>query len=447
MVQQNLVAFILGQLRQGKQLSEINEFLIRAGYDKQEVESSVQYMINTQTNPKLAEEQRIQQLSQYIQKQMTAGYPQQAISNFLISKGYPYYEVNSAMQQAMMPVKAPKLEHKVFILAMAAMIIMIGVVLSLYMKAQIKLDGVPERLLDVETEQLTTIVQQGGELNFEMKLINFGHEQRFDILLKHQVIDRETQAVVLEKQETVALSTTLERVVRFDIPDTLKPGSYVLRTDATYEDFTATSGFIFDVLDAGLAKERIEEIKKELPEPNVTEEEIPELAPEEAPEEPPAEEVPEEVPEEVVVPEEKPKEEAIKVPELDEEKPFYQGMTKQEAFERVKATSVRDPGRAVAMCQSYKYYRTTDDCLTMLAEFKKDQMFCDLIEIDVNKDYCYIELAQATDNYDYCKNITNKRAVQSCNLLETVKKIQTTNPEEMDNKELFSILTKAKQGL
>ena len=208
MVQQNLVSYILAQVRQGKTLQEINDFLVRAGYDKQEVESSVQYVLNLQTSPKLAEEQRIQQLAQYIQKQIGAGYDQQTISNFLLSRGYPYYEVNSALQQATMPKKEMKIEHKLLIFALVAMFIMTGAVTFLYIKAYIFIGAPPEKLLDVETEQLTALIQQGGELTFEVKLINLGYEKRFDVLLKYQVIERETQAVVLEKEETVALSTT-----------------------------------------------------------------------------------------------------------------------------------------------------------------------------------------------------------------------------------------------
>ncbi|MBI5880495.1 hypothetical protein HZB90_00015, partial [archaeon] len=172
MVQQNIVSFIISQLKQGKTIEETNKFLIEAGYDKAEVESSVQYTINTQANPRLAEEQRIQQLSSYIQQQTKAGYDLQTISNFLISRGYPYYEVNSALQQVTMPRKEARLEHKLVIFALVAMLIMTGAVTIMYFKAYTLVGiGVPEKLLDVETEKLTTIVQQGGELMFKVKLI------------------------------------------------------------------------------------------------------------------------------------------------------------------------------------------------------------------------------------------------------------------------------------
>ena len=91
MVRQNLVAYILGQHKQGKTLQEITEFLINAGYDKQEVESSIQYIINLERSPEIAEQQRIQQLSDYIRTQVGKGYDQHVIVNFLISKGCKIY--------------------------------------------------------------------------------------------------------------------------------------------------------------------------------------------------------------------------------------------------------------------------------------------------------------------------------------------------------------------
>ncbi|MBW2964092.1 hypothetical protein KY363_01410, partial [Candidatus Woesearchaeota archaeon] len=186
MVQQNLVSYILTQLRRGARLEDINRFLLEAGYDKAEVESSVQYVINIQTNPKLAEEQRIQQLAAYVQTQLKAGYNQQAISNFLISRGYPYYEVNSALQQATIPKTEVRAEHKLLVFALIAMFIMTSAVTIMYFKAYTLIGiGVPEKLLDVEASQLTTIVQQGGDLTFQVKLINFGYEKRFDVVLHY----------------------------------------------------------------------------------------------------------------------------------------------------------------------------------------------------------------------------------------------------------------------
>ena len=400
MAQQNIVSYILSQLRQGKKLEEINRFLISAGYDRAEVESSVQYVINTQINPQLAEQQRIQQLARYVQQQISAGYDQKAIANFLISRGYPYYEVNSALQQATVPKKEEKevkVEHKLLVVAVIAMFFMTAAVTIMYFKAYTLIGiGVPEKLLDVEADRLTTIVQQGGELAFQVKLINFGYERRFDVVLDYNIIDRDTQGVVLQKSETLALSTTLENIVRFDIPETMKPGNYVLRVDATYQDFTATSGFIFEVLPKDIADERLEEIREELPEKvNVTE--IPELAPEEIPL--PEEAVPEEIP----------------LPEKEEK--FYEGKTRAQAFQMVKAVSVREPQRAADMCKEFQLQGNLEGCMIMLARFKKDARFCEEIKRERGKDSCYVQVIFETGQFDLCGQIIDSNTRQSCDMM------------------------------
>lgn len=396
MVQQNIVSYVLSQLRRGKKLEDINRFLIQSGYDKSEVESSIQYVINTQTNPLLAEQQRIQQLARYVQQQLDAGYEQQIIANFLISRGYPYYEVNSALQQATAPRKEVKVEHKLVIVAVAVMFLMTAAVTIMYFKAYTLIGiGVPEKLLDVEADRLTTIVQQGGELAFQVKLINFGYEKRFDVVLDYKIIDRDTQGVVLEKSETVALSTTLENIVRFDIPETMKPGNYVLRVDATYQEFTATSGFVFEVLPKEIAEERLEEIREELPEPvNVTE--IPELAPEEVPL--PEEAVPEEIP---PPPEEK----------------FYEGKTRAQAFQMVMAVSVREPSRAIGMCKEFRFSGNLEGCIIMLARFKEDARFCEEIEREKGKDSCYVQVIFETGQFELCGQIIDANTRQSCEMM------------------------------
>ncbi len=412
MVQQNLVSYILTQMRQGKTLEELNRFLIGAGYDKTEVESSIQYVLNTQTNPKLAEEQRIQQLTDYIQKQLQAGFQQQAISNFLVSRGYPYYEVNSALQQATLPKREEKVQHKMLILALIMMFVMTSAVTFMYFKAYTKFGfEVPEKLLDVEAEKLTTLVQQGGTLDFRVKLINFGYERRYDVALSYKIIDRQTQGTVLEQTETLALSTTLENIVKFDIPETMKPGKYVLRVDATYQEFTATSGFIFEVLPKELAQEKIDEIKKMIPEEeNATE--IPELEPEEKtpvtlPVTPPAVNT--------TTPTQTPVQ-----PAPTGEAPFYEGKTREQAFEMVKAVSVREPQRAIEMCKSFEYIGNIEQCLMMLAQFKKDSIYCEQIEKVLSKDNCYIDTARATGNFEFCNQVTTSQLKQNCKMLSFV---------------------------
>ena len=401
MVQQNIVSYIETQLQQGKRLEEINSFLLQAGYEKSEVESSIQYVINIQTNPKLAEEQRIQQLSRYIQDQLKTGYPSQVIANFLISKGYPYYEVNSALQQATMPRRELKVEHK--FLALAAIFILIAAagIVVMYFKAYTLIGiGMPESLLDVEANKLTTIVQQGGEITFQVKLINLGYQKRFDVLLTYSIIERDTQAVVLEKTETVGLSTTLENIVKFEIPDTIKAGKYVLKVVASYQDYNATSGFVFDILPKELAKEQIEEIRKQVPviPENITE--IPELAPQN-----------------ITAPEAKPVITPTPTPiPAPGEKKFYEGLTKTEAFEQVKQVSVREPQKAIDMCKELTVPQNKEECINTIAKYKRDAVYCKFLDA-AKQDMCVFNLVIETKQYTFCSQINETAMRNSCTMM------------------------------
>lgn len=415
MVQQNIVSYILSQTKQGRSLEEINRFLLEAGYDQAEVESSVQYVINLQTNPKIAEGQRIQQLTKYTQEQINAGYNTQTITNFLISRGYPYYEVNSALQQATASPKEIKTEHKLVVFALITMFVMTTAVTLMYFKAYTLIGiGVPEKLLDVEAEKLTTIVQQGGDLTFQIKLINFGYEKRFDVVLEYKIVDRDTQGTVLEKSETVALSTTLENIVKFDIPAEMKPGKYVLRTDAKYKDFVATSGFIFDILPKELAQEQIEAIRKQVPNTTENASTIPELAPA----------VPEQVPETVPIP-------------ASTEKKFYEGKTtRQQAFEMVKATSVRDPQRAINMCNEFTLSANKYACIITIADYRKNPILCQSIEDDQQRDNCYVQIAISTGVADACNQIQDPNVKQSCQMALFANKV-TDLSEQPDKNVIY----------
>jgi hypothetical protein len=405
MVQQNIVSYILTQLRQGQKLEEINDFLLKAGYDKAEVESAVQYVINTQSNPKLAEEQRIQQLTRYIQEQLKTGYTSQVVANFLISKGYPYYEVNSALQQATMPRHEIRVEHRAVAIAAIFMIMVAAGILVMYFKAYTLIGiGMPEKLLDVQTEKLTTIVQQGGEITFNVKLINFGYEKRFDVLLEYKVIERDTNTVVLQKSETAALSTTLEKIVKFSIPEDLKAGNYVVRVDAKYKEYTATSGFIFEVLPKDVAKERLEEIRKQAPVAPVNVTEIPELMPENATPSVPTTPTPTPIP-------------------APGEKKFYEGLTKQQAFEMVKAASVRDPERAVSMCKTLTIPQNIEECIKTIVTFKKNAVYCTFLSQD-KQDLCIFELVMQTQQYEFCDQIKDANMKNSCQIMAKSGKVQ-----------------------
>ncbi len=414
MVQQNTVAYILSQMRQGKSLEEINAFLIDAGYDKQEVESSIQYVINLEKNPRVAEQQRIQQLADYMKQQVSRGYDMNVVSNFLISRGYPYYEVNSAINLIKSPKQEVKVEHKLAVIALIT-IIMVSVGLGIFFLANMGNSSLPSKLLDVSTNKLSTLVKAGSDLNFQVNVVNLGKVQRYDVVLSYEVIDKSSGRIVSHQSETVAISTSTQRVVSVPIPQNTKPGKYLLKATASYEEFNATSGFLFEVVgaeEAAALEKKVESLLPKEVETNASSNasfngtkvlsNVSSLIPSVVPERP----------------ESVPAQETI-VPKTD--KDIFLAKSKADAIEYVKAVSVRDPNKAVSLCRLFAYESQQTECLTALARYKKDPAYCLNANETLSKDSCLIQIIMETKKTDSCSLITDPNIKFSCDMLASTE--------------------------
>lgn len=88
-------------------------------------------------------------------------------------------------------------------------------------------------------------VHPGEEILATIKLINFGHIKRADVVLQYQITDIYGNTI-LEKQETIAIETQASVTRSFYLsPETL-PGKYYLSTKVLYglgEEAIATASF------------------------------------------------------------------------------------------------------------------------------------------------------------------------------------------------------------
>ncbi|MFC1723683.1 hypothetical protein ACFL0V_06080 [Nanoarchaeota archaeon] len=408
MVQQNIVAYILSQIQAGKSLEEINGYLIKAGYDKQEVESSVQYVINVEKNPQLAEQQRIQQLANYIQTQVNGGYDQQVIVNFLISRGYPYYEVNSAINVLKAPKIETRVEHKLTFVALMT-IILVSVGIGIFYLSSVVSPEIPAKLLDVTTNKLSTLVKPGDDLSFQVNVVNLGDVRRYDITLDYEIINKDTNQVISAQTETVAISTTTQRVVSLNIPGNVKPGKYLLKATATYESFNATSGFLFQIMPTSEAEAIAEQIEELIPEE--LKDKIPDFP--EVPGVTPEVPLPPTIPEPGEPTPTEPGEE-IKIPQTEEE--IFLSKTRAEAIEFVKAVSIRDLPKAISLCKKFKYDSQQSQCIQELAKYKKNPAACQSIDQAVRKDSCTMQVIIETGDINACKQIGDAMMRQGCEM-------------------------------
>ena len=428
MVQVSLVEYISKQLETGRNLEDVKSYLKQQGYDEREVDSSAQYAHNLKFNPQHAQNQRVEQLAVYVEQQMKAGYQVPQIKQYLISSGYPYYEIDSAINLIQKPKKA---EHHVLIAAIVIVVLMGGAILAitamnLHLFASQEIPGAGE-LLDVKAKKLTTAPIAGESLDFQLDVFNLGAAKRYDVIVDYKIVDRETGEAISGQKETFALETSTSKVLAIDIPRNAAAGKYLLEVDASYEDQTAKAGFIFDVYPT----EQVEEITPDIPIQNKSIPGLPEDFLErieeatggeiELPDIPgialppttePAEEEPDVIPEEPL-------------PELpDVSSSGMEGMLKQEKLELIKRTSLIDPIKAVSQCKTFTYESQQRDCIRDVAKFKKDASLCAYVDSAIDKESCYMEMFIEFPEQTDCTKVQNENLVRSCNMMQQANQMR-----------------------
>ncbi|MEM1535564.1 MAG: DUF87 domain-containing protein [Candidatus Pacearchaeota archaeon] len=93
-----------------------------------------------------------------------------------------------------------------------------------------------EKLLDLRLSPIDTKVPPGSNLRIQAELFNLGlGGGRIDVTLLLEVIDPQLLQTVLKKEETIAVETTIARVIEIHIPENMKYGRYIVRGTATYQ--------------------------------------------------------------------------------------------------------------------------------------------------------------------------------------------------------------------
>jgi hypothetical protein len=104
-----------------------------------------------------------------------------------------------------------------------------------------------ERLLDVKVEPITPAVQPGENLKFQISLYNLGTVKRVDVTARYSVRGVETEKLIAEREETMAVETTFSEQRQIKIPETAELGKYTIEVVAYYDNKTASSLATFDV--------------------------------------------------------------------------------------------------------------------------------------------------------------------------------------------------------
>lgn len=91
-----------------------------------------------------------------------------------------------------------------------------------------------KKLLDLSVDPVFESVTPGDTLKVETTFSNQGYARNVDVTVQVEVVDPDTNETVAEKEKTLAVGTTLTRVVSLQIPDDAPNKRYEVRGSARY---------------------------------------------------------------------------------------------------------------------------------------------------------------------------------------------------------------------
>lgn len=367
-----------------------------------------------------------QRLAAYINEQLKEGYSISAIKGYLIKYGYSPQQIDEAIDQAYKPT----VKHVIHLskTALIAVIVIVFGLAAIGTAIFTLIPKAPAQLLDLKIDVAKPAVEPGDELEFKIELVNLGSRKRYDISLRHSVSDSGNE-IIATKEETIALETRASAASGIRIPDDAKPGSYLLKTIASYGDKTARATDSFKVYKEEIEPTCFDNIQ------NQGEEGIDCGAPCEACKECPAScddsnkctedycsaatgygcKYDEIIPCCGNLKCESGEANENCASDCEKEEPGGEpaGMPWKQADE-AKELAARDEGGAVELCKGIGFETQKDQCFYNIGEATKKEGYCGMINDERTKDKCYSKVAELNNNDALCEKIARDSRKDSC---------------------------------
>ncbi|MBI4147673.1 hypothetical protein HY490_00105 [Candidatus Woesearchaeota archaeon] len=174
-------------------------------------------------------------LDSFIRQQRALGHTRTAIRDYLLTQKFSPADIDAALRRQY-PVHVP-----FFILAGVA-IVVFSIIVAFY------LWPAPEPVLDIRSQAGNTHIAAGDVLTFTTTLIN-PENVNADVDLLNELVLGNT--LIGQKRVSVTMTKTQEYPQTFPVSSTVKPGKYVLRTTAYFDDTSAETELNITVLPAG----------------------------------------------------------------------------------------------------------------------------------------------------------------------------------------------------
>jgi len=368
-----------------------------------------------------------QQLTDYIKQQIQAGYDVNTLRNYLIQNGYPKKDVDESINSLYHPEVKHVVHHlsKNTIIFVAAIVFILLLIPTVYFFIS-QQDSTPARLLDLRTSIITSSVNPGGKLEFNIELSNLGKSKRYDVLLKYEVVGTD-----ISREETIAVETSTSKKSFIDIPSDTTPKKYMLKTTATYGDNKALSTIGFTVKGATTPVTN-QTIISCIENWNCNDW-MPSVCPSNGQQTRICTDA-----NDCKTTQQKPDTSRTCVYSVQPPEPQpiqvinTSGLTVWQRLDSIKAEAQTDPTKAEKDCGSFDVESHRDECYGNVAVVTLSSSLCEKIIGDRTKDTCYKDVAKLTKNSELCEKISAISRKDTC-YMNFVSMKDYTVCEKIDN--------------
>ncbi|MBI2101703.1 hypothetical protein HYT53_03745 [Candidatus Woesearchaeota archaeon] len=357
-------------------------------------------------------------LADYIKSMSQKGYDSSSIRNILLRYGYSQRDIDSAMGSA----TSHTIRHEIHLSHTTALVIIflivsaVGAVSLIYHSPS----KTPSKLLDLNLEPVATTVEAGQNIVFLKELSNLGSSERYDVVIKQDLIDPLTSRIITQKIETRAIETFGSTQTRILVPKEAKPGDYILRAVVEYGDKKAIATLpvkivsfaaetCFDGIknqdessaDCGGACKPCETQAIECDDNNqCTNDVVENGACINKPIAPCC---------------------GNKVCEAEEQGScsadcikIEQPAISSETLDDIKELARVDPAKALQQCMRQELPDYKDECISNIAEVQRSKGYCPQITSPRARDVCYLNIAKLANDNSICRDISTEGRRDSC---------------------------------
>lgn len=184
----------------------------------------------------------------YIRGLLQKGYDISTIRNTMLKYGYSNQEISEAVNE----IYHPTIRHEIHLgkTAIFALVFIVLSVAGITLFFNYNAPQAPAKLLDLSLKPVKTNAEAGQTISFIQELSNKGSSNRFDVVVRQEVIDSGTFKIVTYKSESRAIETFTTTPAEIVIPEDTPAGDYILRVIVEYDGKKAPATLPIKVLPA-----------------------------------------------------------------------------------------------------------------------------------------------------------------------------------------------------